>query len=108
MGSFAQDTFDVSKVKAVHVGITGPGSIVGSLTGLAPGSGVFNCGWLNATRDKAQSANLDSVMAAQLNAASVASTAAPAAGAAPVARLSSINGVYNGTYAGPEGQRSSS
>src|SRR5271169_3094231 len=50
MGSLALDTFDASKVKAVHVGITGPGSIVGSLTGLAPGSGVFNCGWLNATR----------------------------------------------------------
>jgi uncharacterized protein with FMN-binding domain len=100
MGSLALDTFDASKVKAVHVGITGPGSIVGSLTGLAPGSGVFNCGWLNATRDKAQSANLDSVMAAQASPAGIANTGAPAA---PVARLTSINGVYNGTYTGPEG-----
>ncbi len=100
MGNLALDSFDASKVKAVHVGITGPGTIVGSLTGLAPGSGVFNCGWLNATRDKAQSANLDSIMAAQASPASVVGTNAPAA---PVARLSSIDGVYNGTYAGPEG-----
>ena len=100
MGSLALDAFEASKVKAVHVGITGPGSIVGSLTGLAPGSGPFNCGWLNATLDKAQSANLDSIMAAQAGATSIANTGAPAA---PVAKLSSINGVYNGTYAGPEG-----
>ena len=101
MGSLTLDPFDASKVKAVHVGITGPGSIVGSLTGVAPGAGEINCGWLNATRDKTQSANLDSIMAAQASPASVVSTnvpAAPVAGAAPVARLSSINGVYNGTY----------
>jgi hypothetical protein len=103
VGNLALDTFDASKVKAVHVGIIGPGSIVGSLTGLAPGSGEFNCGWLNGTRDKAQSANLDSIMAAQAGAVSTAKTGAPAVGAAPVARLSSINGVYNGSYTGPEG-----
>ena len=40
-------------------------------------------------------------MAAQLRAASVAGT--PAAGAAPVARLTSIDGVYNGTYPGDQG-----
>ena len=101
MGNVALDTFDASKVKAVHVGITSSGSIVGSLTGLDPGSGVFNCGWLNATRDKTQPANLNDAMAAQLRAASVAGT--PAGGAAPVARLTSIDGVYNGTYPGDQG-----
>jgi len=100
MGSLALDAFDASKVQAVHVGITGPGSIAGSLTGSAPGAGLTNLGWLHATRDRTESADLDSIMADQLRAASVVSTNAPAA---PIARLSSIDGVYNGTYTSGQG-----
>jgi hypothetical protein len=91
VGSAAKDALDASKAQAVHVGITGPDSINGSLTGSRPQSGEFNCGWISATKDRTASADLDKAMAAQ-----AAAAAAPAA--APVARLSSIDGVYNGTY----------
>ncbi len=92
LGSLARETLDASKVKAVHVGITGSGSIVGSLTGFTPESGEFNCGWLNATKDRTESADLDKAMLAQ---ASGESTSAPPA---PVVRPV-FEGVYNGTYA---------
>jgi uncharacterized protein with FMN-binding domain len=99
VGSAAQDALDASKAKAVHVGIIGPGSINGSLTGSNPGSGEFTCGRFNATKDPTESADLDKVMAAQASGAGVASTAAPAA---PVVRPS-YEGIYNGTYAGKQG-----
>ncbi|HSU67949.1 MAG TPA: hypothetical protein VLJ39_13825 [Tepidisphaeraceae bacterium] len=52
-----------------------------------------------ALRDKAESADLDKVMAAQASAAGAVSTTAPAA---PVVRRS-YEGVYNGTYTGKQG-----
>jgi hypothetical protein len=100
MGSLARDPFDASKVQAVHVGIIGPGSIAGSLTGSAPGAGLTNLGWLHATRDRTELADLDSAMAAQLHAAGGVGANAPSA---PIARLSSIDGVYNGTYTSAQG-----
>ncbi len=97
VGSAAQDALGASKAQAVHVGITGPGSINGSLTGSNPGSGEFNCGWVSATKDRTESADLDKVMAAQASAGSTA-----AAAVAPVVR-SSFDGVYNGAYTGKQG-----
>jgi hypothetical protein len=90
VGSAAQDVLSASKAQAVHVGINGPGSIVGTVTG---GSGREQ---LSATRDRTESADLDKVMAAQ---ASAGSSAVPAAA---VVR-SSFDGVYNGTVTGKEG-----
>jgi len=52
-----------------------------------------------AVRDKAESADLDKVMAAQASAAIAGSTTAPAA---PAARLG-YEGVYNGTYTSKQG-----
>ncbi len=52
-----------------------------------------------AVRDKAESADLDKVMAAQASAASAVSSTAPAA---PVVRRS-YEGVYNGTYTAKQG-----
>jgi len=52
-----------------------------------------------AVRDKAESADLDKVMAAQASAAVAVSTTAPAA---PVVR-SSVDGVYNGAYTVKQG-----
>ena len=97
VGSAAQDALGASRAQAVHVGITGSGVINGSLTGSNPGSGEFNCGWVSATKDLTESADLDKVMAAQAGAGSTA-----AAAAVPVVR-SSFDGVYNGTYTGREG-----
>ncbi len=96
VGSAAQDALGASKAKAVHVGITGPGAIFGSLTGSNPGSGEFNCGWVSATKDRTGSADLDKVMAVQASAGSTAAAAAPVVG-------SSFDGVYNGTYTGKQG-----
>ncbi len=90
VGSAAQEALDASKANAVHVGINGPGSIVGMLTGRS--SHVQ----LSATKDRTASADLDKVMAAQ---ASAGSSAAPAA---TVVR-SNFDGVYNGTIIGKEG-----
>ncbi len=97
VGSAAQDALGASKAQAVHVGITGPGVITGSLTGSNPGSGEFNCGWVSATMDRTASTELDKIMAAQASAGSTA-----AATVAPVVR-SSIDGVYNGTYTNKQG-----
>jgi uncharacterized protein with FMN-binding domain len=69
------------------------------LQGSTPGKGSVS---FNATRDKAGSADLDNVMAAQAGAALTVTTTA-AAPTAPMARLHSIDGVYNGTFAGKEG-----
>jgi hypothetical protein len=96
VGSGAQEALTAFKAQAVHIGINGPGSIVGSLTGSDPASGEFNCGWISARRDNAQSADLAKVMAAQ---ASAVSTTAPAA---PVVRRE-FEGVYNGSYVGRDG-----
>jgi len=52
---------DASKANALHVGITGSGAINGLMTG-APG-GEVTWGSLIATRDKAESADLEKVMA---------------------------------------------
>ena len=97
MGSAAQDALAASKAQAVHVGITGPGSIFGSLTGSNPGGGEFHDGWVSATKDRTEPADLDKVMAAQASAGSTA-----AAAVAPVVR-SGFDGVYNGTYTGKQG-----
>jgi hypothetical protein len=67
------------------------------LHGSTPGKGSSN---FTAVRDKAESADLDRAMAAQASAASTATATAPAA---PMARLHSIDGVYNGTFAGQQG-----
>jgi hypothetical protein len=98
MGSLALDAFDASKVKEVHVGIAGPGSIAGSLTGSDPPNGEFTVGRLVATRDRTESAALDKVMAAQASAASAVGPAAPIATAKP-----GIEGVFNGTYTKDKG-----
>src|ERR1017187_1642533 len=90
VGSAAQDALNASKAQAARVGIIGPGSINGSLTGSRPGSGEFICSRFNATKDRTESADLDKVMAAQASAGSTA-----AAAVAPVVR-SSFDGVYNG------------
>ncbi len=66
-----------------------PDHIFGSTPGKASVS-------FDATRDKTESADLDKVMDAQASAATAVRTTAPAA--APVARLHSIEGVYNGTF----------
>jgi hypothetical protein len=97
VGSAAQDALGASKAQAVHVGITGPGAIFGSLTGSNTGSGEFNCGWVSATKDRTESADLDKVMAAQAGAGSTA-----AAAPAQVVR-SSFDGVYNGAYTSKQG-----
>jgi uncharacterized protein with FMN-binding domain len=80
-------------MKGVYASLAGSERISGAVTGTASVS-------FQATRDETESPNLDSVMAAQARAASEPSAGPPAA---PVARLSSINGVYNGTYAGDQG-----
>ena len=96
VGSGAQDAQAASKATAVHIGITGPGAIYGSMTGSNPGSGEFHIGWISATIDRAQSADLDKAMLSQ---GSGTSTAVPVA---PVVHPS-FEGVYNGTYADKKG-----
>jgi hypothetical protein len=92
LGSATPDA-SASLVKAVNATIAGLGSIYGTLTGTAPGGGLTDRGNFDARRDPTESANLDSVMAAQTSAASSASTAAP------VARVGVLpQGVFNGTY----------
>jgi hypothetical protein len=97
VGSAAQDALNASKAQAARVGIIGPGSINGSLTGFRPEGGEFICSRFNATKDRTESADLDKVMAAQASAGSTA-----AAAVAPVVR-SSFDGVYNGTFADKQG-----
>jgi hypothetical protein len=90
--SFGQGPFVMGRDGQLAYSIN-PDRISGPVTGHTSVS-------FNATRDKIDSANLDSVMAAQASAASVVSTNAPAA---PIARLHSIDGVYNGTYTSGQG-----
>jgi hypothetical protein len=90
IGSGAKEALDASKAQALHVGIVGPGSIVGLLTGSHPEGGDFSIGQVSATKDGTQPADLDQAMLAQADAA----TAPPA----PVVRRP-FEGVYNGTYA---------
>jgi hypothetical protein len=92
LGSATPDA-SASLVKAVNASIAGLGSIFGTLTGTAPGAGLTDMGNFDARRDPTESANLDSVMAAQTSAASIASTAAP------VVRVGTLpQGVFNGTF----------
>ncbi len=67
------------------------------LQGSTPGKGSVS---FDVKRDKAESADLDSAMAAQAASALAATATAPAV---PLARLHSIDGVYSGTFAGKEG-----
>jgi len=97
VGSGAQAALAASNASAVHIGITGPGTIYGSMTGSRPGSGEFHVAWISGKMDRAESADLDKVMTAQ---AGGATTAVPAA--APLVRQS-FEGVYNGNYAGKQG-----
>ena len=95
IGSGAKEALGASKAQALRVGISNPGSIVGSLTGSDPESGnEFTCGRITATKDRVASADLDKVMLAQAS----ATTAPPA----PVVRRP-FEGVYNGAYGGQRG-----
>jgi len=67
------------------------------LKGSTPGQASVG---FDTKRDEAQSADLDNVMAAQASTALAVTTTAPAV---PMARLHSIDGVYNGTFDGKQG-----
>ncbi|HSZ59321.1 MAG TPA: hypothetical protein VK797_27005, partial [Tepidisphaeraceae bacterium] len=97
VGSGAQEPLTASKASAVHIGITGPGAIYGSMTGSNPGSGEFHVAWISGKLDRAESADLDKIMLAQGSGTTTAVPPAP-----PLVRQS-FEGVYNGTYAGKQG-----
>ena len=97
VGGGAQEALATSQASAVHIGITGPGTIYGSMTGTRPGSGEFHVGWISGKLDRAESADLDKIMLAQGSGATTAVPPTP-----PLVRQS-FEGVYNGTYTGKQG-----
>ena len=99
VGSGAQEALAASEASAVHIGITGPGTIYGSMTGTRPGSGEFHVAWISGKLDRAESADLDKIMLAQ---GSAARTTRRCPLPRPAVRQI-FDGVYNGTYSGKHG-----
>ena len=93
---FTYTVVDASKVNHVQVEIRSPSRIRGEVMGRDPKGAPFKVRRFGETRDKADLADLDKVMAAQLHAA--ANPAPPVATAKP-----GIEGVFNGTYTREKG-----